>query len=168
MKRLLATLSIIGSFVCLSFLLQSCTSPRQAIAKAEAQQRQAQEELRRRYSGHLQTASAQMVEYLKGQISPQSGRNTRYKLDYSYISYNQKENAVSADVLLTWEARDFWSGVSYGECQVAGLITVYMPVRQTDNTQAILSRVKYNDHLVRVAKEQKVKDLNRNVRITIR
>lgn len=109
-----------------------------------------------------------MTDALLEMISPQSGRNPNAVVDFEDIYFNEKENLVGANVLLTWEARDILSGVSYGECKVTGTLYVSMPLRGMDNTTAVLKNIRYNDHLSRVSTSKNLKILRDGIRITVR
>lgn len=147
---------IVVGFILLSSLLSNCgTYPTQA-------------HLQRIYRGQLETAAAQMTEALLKKVSPMSGRNPNHFVYLDQIHYDERENIVSAAVMLTWQARDFWSGVSYGECQVLGRIHVYMPIRQLDRTRAKLDVARWNEHFILVSKESQRTEISHGIIIDLK
>ncbi|WP_025842706.1 hypothetical protein [Porphyromonas gingivicanis] len=123
--------------------------------------------LRRTYGGILKTATSRMAQHLMGEIAPQSGKELRYKVYLEQIAYDEKENCVAANVYITWQARDWFSNVPYGECQIQGTIYVYIPMRNIDNTKVYLDVASYNEHLSRVSKPQHIRSLESGVIINI-
>lgn len=150
------------------FALSGCGtthySSSQRMDPAEAYRLQ-QLEWRRIYRGQLEIAASAMVQHIMKEISPQSGRNPRYTVHLEDIHYDETEHAVQASASLFWEARDFWSGVPYGECQTQGTLTVYMPIRSVERTQAKYSSIKYNKQVKDVSKREHLNWLDRGVKL---
>lgn len=98
-------------------------------------------------------------------ISPMSGSDLKFEFDLTSVIYDSKENVISVRVTYTWQARDFLSGVPYGECQLSGLLTVYPPIRSIDGLQAKFYYDERNWHLRRVSNEAYLSKLVNGYRV---
>lgn len=98
-------------------------------------------------------------------ISPMSGSGLKFEFDSTSVIYDSKENVISVRVTYTWQARDLFSGVPYGECQMSGLLTVYPPIRSIDGLQAKFYYDERNWHLRRVSNEAYLSKLVNGYRV---
>lgn len=98
-------------------------------------------------------------------ISPMSGSDMKFEFDLTSVIYDSKENVISVRVIYTWQARDLFSGVPYGECQMSGLLTVYPPIRSIDGLQAKFYYDERNWHLRRVSNEAYLNKLVNGYRV---
>lgn len=119
------------------------------------------------YGALTETAAGKMVNALLRMISPQSGKDPRYTVNYSTIIYDKEQNIAAANVVLMWQARDFWSDVPYGECQVVGTIFVCMPTQSQTKTLAVLGVKDWNTHLGLVSNSSDIDRLKKGITIEL-
>ncbi|WP_373802665.1 hypothetical protein [Bacteroides heparinolyticus] len=160
MKQLLKNIFFATLLAVVVVALHSCDTPSHArkpsyreLSEREAELRR-REEIRRTYRIPMETAALHMTKKISGIISPQSGRNWHPSVDIESMDYYESQNVVVAYVILRWEARDFWSGVSYGTCEVGGTLSLYMPYRSVDSAKATFQYQTRNQHVQKVSESK--------------
>lgn len=99
----------------------------------------------------LEDIAATFSNRLMRRISPNSGKNSKYRIINSRIESTDDGKVIIGDVSLYWDARHFMAGVPYGTCEVSGKLTLYPPLRSVDSWKAKLSVENKNDQAVRVS-----------------
>lgn len=174
MKRIIYRwLALVGCFAVLSLVLHSCGVPQQELQQmqarnAELERLRYQAKLRRTYQGVLEMAADRVCLELMKIVSPQSGRNPIKSLELDEIVYHESENIVEVDARLSWQARDFFSGVPYGQCDAHGVLYVYLPRRNTDEAKVTFRYSRHNTHLERVSSKANLQRVQKGFTLPLR
>lgn len=70
--------------------------------------------------------SSAMAEKLMKEISPNTGKNSDYDLDYESIIYDSYANEIECLVHLTWDAKKTMLFSDYKQCAVDGKLYIYL------------------------------------------
>lgn len=148
-------------FMSLVTLLHSCGMTYEERKRYNSQQEELerikyQAELKRRYQATLQEAGDKVLKQLVQIASPMSGRDAKVTMDMDNIYYDRAQNVVSVNADFYWRARDFMSGVAYGDCKTNGAVLVYLPQRSVDKTQVKYVHKRHNQHLIDVTSKSEL------------
>lgn len=167
MKRLLnISLSFfLLSFLCLSFILQSCDVPNQVSHSKRLQPTEAeiQRRLRADYGEILDLAGGQLAQVIQKKIAPSSGKELEHTISLYPISYNSDETLIGCPIEISFLARDFWAGVGYGTCKVWGALWLQVPQYKGRSYRVIFQLKDYNEQLKKVSNEAQRSWLNDKV-----
>lgn len=169
-------LALASCFALFCFALHSCgvslyeqQQQQQLQAQnAELERIRYQAQLRRAYQGVLEMAADRVCLELMKIVSPQSGRNPTKSLELDEIVFYERENIVEVDARLSWQARDFFSGVPYGQCDAHGVIYVYLPRRNTDQAKVTFSYTGHNTHLEQVSSKGNLQRVQQGFTLPLR
>ncbi len=167
MKFFWKSVLLLCSFVFVLKCCYSCTTPtrhRQLTAEEKAYKERM--EIKRRYGHQIENAAELMAVKVQELIAPQSGKEVRYSVFYDDLTYDRRNHRVRVYSKFSFLARDFLSGVSYGTCQIAGVLDVYLPVRSIDGTRANFFWKERNQHIIDVSKRRHWDTLDKGLSIS--
>lgn len=153
---------VLVCFALLSYVLQSCDVPNQASRSQRLQptEAQIQAQLRSEYGDVFDQAGAQLAGMIMKKIAPSSGKELQHAINLYPIRYAADYSRLACAVEITFLARDFWSGVSYGTCRVQGSITLDVPQYQGRPYRVHFTLDDYNEQLKKVSNKSKLEWLN--------
>lgn len=160
-KRLLLSLALL-------FLVSSCLT-RQYVPRSANRPLTDHELLVRAYGATFDALAPKLTVEASKVISPKSGRYFTAKAAYEEeIHYDRAKGYVACPVILQWEARDWWSSVPYGICQLQGWMYYYPRDLGNRSPHVDFFYTDRNNHVVRVSKEKHWEILKKGIRIDLR
>ncbi len=114
----------------------------------------AQSSLSSFYHSDIKRATSKMLSEVKDIVAPFTGKSAEYVIDYDTFSYDEQDNKIEVYVHYSFLARNILLGLSYGECQIAGKIELYLPIRAIDNTKVFFYWKERNKHIRLIASER--------------
>ncbi len=118
------------------------------------------------YRSDIKRATSKMLSEVKDIVAPWTGKSAEYTIDYDTFSYDEQNNKIEVYVHYSFLARNILLGLSYGECQIAGKLELYLPIRRIDNSKVFFYWKERNKHIRLIASEKAWRKLNDGLVIT--
>ncbi len=99
-------------------------------------------------------------------IAPISGRNIHYGMSSKDLEFDDNKHKLTISLIVSFEARDWWRDVPYGECQISGNLEIYFDQSNTYAKKAYFYWKKRNNHIVRVSKSKDWKQLDNGLYVS--